>query len=218
MAEQAESPDICPKCGVVYAKVQAQRGTKGTVRQGPAVASQMAAAARPSPPRKSGSDSELVAIDGDVVVTGVNIPFFSLIWLMTKIILAALPAIALATLIVVMLSSFIGGVFTSYNKYSSSAPSVASDEVAAVIPAETPDRQEVVKQCRSFADFAEVLMQGRQSGVSMTTAMGEGESELISQLVVRAYEKPRYSTAEMQRKEVEDFKNDVYLECVKNMR
>jgi len=218
MAEQTASPDTCPSCGVVYAKVLA--------RQTPAAQG----AAQPKPSR-TGHQTASQVREGrvvEVVLTSVRIPFLSLIWLMTKIILAALPAAILAGLILVMLGSFVGGVFSGFSKYSSDdVASISSSALdspddlelsSSETQSERPDRREIAEQCRRYEEFAETLMQGRQAGVPMSTALGTTDNELLNHLVVSAYEKPRYGTENMQQREVEDFRNEVYLECIKNMR
>lgn len=99
--EAAASPEICPKCSVVYAKVMAQRSE--TTRSNTGMTTRQAKEewrkekALNSPPR--------------MVVTDFDIPFGRLVWLMTKIILAALPAAVLASLIVAMLGVLFAGLF-----------------------------------------------------------------------------------------------------------
>jgi hypothetical protein len=236
MAEHTASPEICPKCGVVYAKVQARQDA--SVADSPGVSAKLGAGiagakagieeSRQRRQEAEWQSSLKRAAPDCVVITGVQIPFISLIWLMTKIILAALPAAVLAGLILFMLGSFVGGVFSGLGNYSSndvpslsSGVSGSSDELRRSDPEtvdELPDRREVAEQCRKYEGFAETLMQGRQAGIPMSTAMGSGENELLNHLVVSAYEKPRYGTDQMQQREVEDFKNEVYLQCIKNMR
>jgi len=228
MAEQTNSPNICPSCGVVYAKVKAQQENRSGINYGPSVLDQMSMHAKNAKEsvragRARRAEAELTSAS-ETVITNIKIPFGSLIWLMTKLILAALPALALAVVILTMLVSVLGGAFSGYKNFSERT-SLYSDEPAAKsldaesdtsLPEIKPKRQEVLNTCKNFESFAEVIMIGRQGGVSMSTAMGDGASELLNHIVVNAYEKPRYRGDEMQRMEVEDFKNDVYLECVNN--
>jgi len=114
MAENAASPEICPKCGVVYAKVQARQEAAaqpvtGKVAAGIAGAKAGVAASRQQREEREWQAKLNAAAPDCVVVTGVKIPFLSLIWLMTKIILAAIPAIILAAFILMMIFSFISG-------------------------------------------------------------------------------------------------------------
>ena len=116
MAEQSDSPDICPSCGVVYSKVRAQQANKPGVHYGAPVLEQMARQASNARP-VAGSGREPARVQsntsGSVEVTNVRIPFLSLVWLMTKIILASLPAALLAVIIVVAIFSFMGGLLTA---------------------------------------------------------------------------------------------------------
>ncbi|GGC87416.1 hypothetical protein [Halopseudomonas salina] len=224
MAEQAESPGICPKCGVVYAKVQAQRNGKGGVTQGPSIASQMAATARPSPPRAVSNDNELVAIDGEVVVTGVQIPFFSLIWLMTKIILAALPAMMLAAFIVFLLVTFFGSAISSFNQYSGASatpPSAISAEALRSRAAATA-RSGGAESCEIMQELGGAIMTGHQGGMPMANAIsavkgnGEHSDEILSTLVTSAYKRPRHPTSLERQEQIDTFKRETYDWCVEN--
>jgi len=224
MAEQAESPGICPKCGVVYAKVQAQREGKATVRQGPPIAAQMAAAARPSPASKINSEPDLVAIDGEVVITGVQIPFFSLIWLMTKIILAALPAMMLAAFIVFLLVTFFGSAISSYNQYSgaSATPSPVISAEALRSRAAEAARTGGAESCEIMKELGGAVMTGHQGGMPMFEALsavkgnGEQSDEILSTLVTSAYKRPRHPTSVERQAQVETFKRETYDWCVEN--
>lgn len=114
MAEHTASPDICPKCGVVYAKVQARQEAAEPAPASKVAAVLAGAKAGIAESRQQREDREWqaklnAAAPDCVVVTGVQIPFLSLIWLMTKIILAAIPAIILAAFILMMIFSFISG-------------------------------------------------------------------------------------------------------------
>jgi hypothetical protein len=62
-----------------------------------------------------------------------------------------------------------------------------------------------------------MLMEARQRGAAMSKAMEtvEAGDELHRKMIIAAWDSPRYSTQEHQRRAIEDFENDVYLQCVK---
>jgi hypothetical protein len=79
--------------------------------------------------------------------------------------------------------------------------------------------------CNSLAGLAETIMDGRQQGVSvakMMEAIANEEEQtaqkLVEELIIAAYDQPRFSTAKMQRRTMEEFRDAVYLQCVKARR
>ena len=87
------------------------------------------------------------------------------------------------------------------------------------MPVQAADWRET---CGKFGELATTIMENRQSGVSMAKMMeaiaGGEENPLIEKLIISAYDSPRYSTERMQKRTVEEFRDEVYLECVKGMR
>ena len=74
--------------------------------------------------------------------------------------------------------------------------------------------------CYELSELAGVVMEKRQEGISMGRVMGamleSGDNNPIwSDMVIRAYEEPRMQVPENQRRMIQDFKNQYYLECVK---
>jgi hypothetical protein len=77
--------------------------------------------------------------------------------------------------------------------------------------------------CTAISGLAETMMTNRQKGVAMSKMMelikeiGKGSkiTNSIESYVVRAYEQPRYSSPEMQKRSIEEFRDEVHLECVK---
>ncbi|MBN9450468.1 MAG: hypothetical protein J0I42_00835 [Bosea sp.] len=74
--------------------------------------------------------------------------------------------------------------------------------------------------CELAGTWAAVVMQARQNGhpvssVLQTMGNAPGGSR---QLVIAAYEEPRYSTVQMQQKAKQDFQNAVELDCFKKIR
>lgn len=71
------------------------------------------------------------------------------------------------------------------------------------------------EECKLYGRLAAKLMQARQAGVPISQVI-----ELIAserhELVFAAYELPRASTEEYRRRAIEDFENDIYVECFRN--
>lgn len=88
--------------------------------------------------------------------------------------------------------------------------------VAMSFMAQAEEKQDI---CGMVNELAGSIMSARQRGVDMAQAMkaaGENaEADFIRKIIIAAYEKPRYSVAENQQAAVTDFKNSVYLICVK---
>jgi hypothetical protein len=72
--------------------------------------------------------------------------------------------------------------------------------------------------CAIVGKFAETTMQGRQTGVPMSHMMNYAETtknELLKNLVIAAFSKPRFSSSEYQRAAVIDFRANAELNCYK---
>ena len=85
--------------------------------------------------------------------------------------------------------------------------------------AQTASKEQV---CETVEKVAKGIMNNRQSGVPLTDMMKVMNSPsagkfggLAKTLTIMAYEKPRYSSKEMQQKSVVDFANDAMLICLK---
>jgi hypothetical protein len=78
-------------------------------------------------------------------------------------------------------------------------------------------------------------MNARQSGVSLADTMihvdvavaklalidhpdAHRAGKALKEITISAYDQPRYSTKESQRRIVEEFKEKIYLDCVKRLR
>lgn len=77
------------------------------------------------------------------------------------------------------------------------------------------------KFCRTISNMATEIMKARQNGVPMADVMElvpnpSPIAKLGKSLVISAYERRRYSSAEMRQESVVDFANEVYLSCVKD--
>lgn len=84
--------------------------------------------------------------------------------------------------------------------------------------AAAPERDDI---CQSVGELAQTLMAARQSGVPMSKVMAvaKGDDEkaasLLRELVLLAYEKPRFSTAAYRTRAAVDFRDEVELSCWK---
>ena len=82
---------------------------------------------------------------------------------------------------------------------------------------------EDTKACAMYADMAKNIMEGRQGGISMAEMMEiAGKSDIIKdiseEMVIQAYEYPRYNTERYKRRTAEDFRDQWYLICIKARR
>jgi hypothetical protein len=72
--------------------------------------------------------------------------------------------------------------------------------------------------CDSLSTIAGTIMTGRQNGQTMQAQMNLVEPtgmNYVEGLVVRAYSEPRYETDSVKKNAINDFKDQVYLECTK---
>ncbi|WP_217476617.1 hypothetical protein [Stutzerimonas stutzeri] len=97
---------------------------------------------------------------------------------------------------------------------------IVAGAIALLASAGVSADQKRTAQCAQISEVASEIMKTRQAGVSMAKMMevpSEGDlGDMLRGLTIAAYEKPRYSTPEMRQREIEDFQNDVYLNCIKN--
>lgn len=71
--------------------------------------------------------------------------------------------------------------------------------------------------CKEISEFAGSIMQIRQQGTPMADVYDRaGGSKVIESLIIPAYEVPKFNTAEYKQREVNKFKNEFFLVCVKN--
>jgi hypothetical protein len=113
------------------------------------------------------------------------------------------------------------------------------------IPLDSKDQQSVSatneksgdwrSTCDAQARHAEAAMTARQSGVSMADTMlhvdvaiaklalvdhpdAHRAGKALKEITISAYDEPRYSTKEGQRRSVEEFRDRIYMDCVKRLR
>lgn len=90
--------------------------------------------------------------------------------------------------------------------------------------AERISNESVVDSCTAIENMAETIMDRRQSGVKMSILMDIAKeskdkslSRIITSLIIEAYEKPRYNTEKHKRRVIEDFRNNAFLNCYKDI-
>lgn len=89
---------------------------------------------------------------------------------------------------------------------------------AAFVAAVEATAAEPIEVCESYHGLAEAIMQVRQNGGSMPQMMQITADNEVGKLLVReAFDQPRYSTEEVQRRTIENFANDVYAECLRSI-
>lgn len=71
--------------------------------------------------------------------------------------------------------------------------------------------------CKEISEFAGSIMQVRQQGTPMSDLYDIANgSKVIESLIILAYEVPKFNTEEYKQREVNKFKNEFFLTCVKN--
>lgn len=90
------------------------------------------------------------------------------------------------------------------------------------VPALAADFEAKDKSCKLNALMADVIMQGRQAGVEMSEVVAvftkQGLSKEYYPMVLAAYEHPRYTSEEIKRSTITEFKNSIYLQCMKLLK
>lgn len=77
--------------------------------------------------------------------------------------------------------------------------------------------------CAAFSMFAETAMKVRQegkplhkltNGILESTENTKELNDILVKIVAAAYEFPRYSTIPYQQKAIQDFSNEIYINCM----
>ena len=87
---------------------------------------------------------------------------------------------------------------------------VAAVAIVAATSAVAETKQET---CTLIGQLAAVIMEKRQDGVDMSRLMEIADTELVQELVIFAYEMPRYSSEDYKRTAVQDFANEAMGVC-----
>ena len=69
--------------------------------------------------------------------------------------------------------------------------------------------------CEKVESLAAAIMKNRQVGTKLSTMLNSSINELVTSMIIEAYEQPRWSTKEQQERTVVDFANKLMLRCVK---
>jgi hypothetical protein len=90
---------------------------------------------------------------------------------------------------------------------------------AGPVAAETLTQAQRSERCASVGMLAEVIMTGRQQGVSLAASLeAVGDDSSISALaramVLEAFSRPRYQTRPVQQNEIADFRDRMHLICL----
>lgn len=72
--------------------------------------------------------------------------------------------------------------------------------------------------CEKISEISEAIMESRQRGVSLSNALGTSPLDIVRTIVLDAWESPRYSTESVVQREVDDFRDQWHLVCLKAMR
>ena len=89
--------------------------------------------------------------------------------------------------------------------------------LALLIALSTPALSAVTPElCSDLSDTAGTIMQKRQEGVAMVRIMDlMGDSKIMQEIVVEAYEVRRHPAPFWQDREINDFRDKWYLTCYK---
>lgn len=89
--------------------------------------------------------------------------------------------------------------------------------ITAAIIAMATSAQAQEDPCPAFGGLAETMMIARQSGLPMSQMMElAGEEDIFRRMVIDAYDRPRYGTEEIQRLEIQDFRNEIEMDCYRS--
>lgn len=82
------------------------------------------------------------------------------------------------------------------------------------------NKHTMMEICGDLEVFARTVQKGRQEGVSLKSLVGVlgDESEPHINIAIDAYEITRYGTNIHKRIVINDFANDVYLNCLKDIK
>lgn len=76
-----------------------------------------------------------------------------------------------------------------------------------------------MEMCAEYGKLANTIMSARQDGVAMRKLMetiaGDEDAKTTRRMIVMAYEAPGYSTERHQQREIVDFENTIYAECLR---
>lgn len=90
--------------------------------------------------------------------------------------------------------------------------------LAATLLLSTSATAATYEQCKDLTAFAGALMTARQAGVSMDqvfeVAKEQGMDKSVDNMIILAYETPRYSTDSNKQGAINDFKSQILTACM----
>lgn len=70
--------------------------------------------------------------------------------------------------------------------------------------------------CKQVSELAGVIMTARQTGVPMVEVFEKADGfKVIEDVIILAYKTPKFSVKENQQEQINEFKNEFFLNCVK---
>lgn len=95
--------------------------------------------------------------------------------------------------------------------------------LAALLCAGAALADDATDTCGHAAQLAASVMQGRQAGASAAQLTADvlpqvptGSQRLVTEMILTAYEQPRFNTPENQQRAISDFANDVFTSCMRS--
>ena len=89
--------------------------------------------------------------------------------------------------------------------------------LALTLIASMPATAQVSEFCKSITDISETIMEKRQDGVKMIDMLNlVKDNGVVKDIVLDAYDFPKFSTDENKREMVSDFSDRWLMACIKN--
>lgn len=89
----------------------------------------------------------------------------------------------------------------------------------AAMPVSAIAAEDWTAKCKSVSELAQTIMKSRQAGVSMSSLIDmeidPGIRALVTNMVMEAYDSPRYNTEDIKQQTISDFRDEWYLKCAK---
>lgn len=76
-------------------------------------------------------------------------------------------------------------------------------------------RAKIDRMCKATGNLAETVMEGRQNGLTLSTALGFATTPESRAMTLRAYDQERFYSAAGKRRAEVDFRNSEELRCQK---
>jgi hypothetical protein len=96
----------------------------------------------------------------------------------------------------------------------------------------TAEKSQMMEHCTLVSIYAEMAMKSRQTGVPLVDALEGAEAmkaaaqydystamaDMMTEFILKAYERPRFGTKGVQQKYITDFSSDAMLGCIQAWR